>query len=127
MGKNAAQLNQKQVDVLEWIANECPEDMYQERYEHRVIARALERRALVTIAGRGASWCAKVTDTGRAWLARRPLAVVPPTSEADQLVDRVREAGGRLRLPVGRKADETYERLVRMSLRSPNRPRGKRL
>ncbi len=43
MGKNPAQLNQKQVDVLQWIRDGCPDGIYTDGYEHRIVARALQR------------------------------------------------------------------------------------
>lgn len=53
MGKNPAQLSQKQVDVLRWISDGCPSGVYTEGYEHRIVAKALERRGFVAISGHG--------------------------------------------------------------------------
>jgi hypothetical protein len=127
MGTNPAQLNQQQVDVLRWIKDGCPTGVYEDGYEHRIIARALESRDLVTIAGRGPTWSATITDAGLAWEAAPPAEVLPPSSEADRLVERVLEAGSRLLLPDNRDAEKAHERLVRMSLKSLNRPKGKKL
>ena len=52
---------------------------------------------------------------------------LPQPSEADQLIERVLAADGRLVLELGREGIEKYERLVSMSLRSPVRPYGKKL
>lgn len=127
MGKNPAQLSQNQIDVLRWIKEGCPGGVYEQGYEHRIIARALERRGLVIISGRGPAWSATIAEAGLAWEAAPPAAVALPESEADQLIERVLEAGGRLLLPDDRDAEKTHERLIRISLRSPNRPLGKKL
>ncbi|WP_020013346.1 hypothetical protein [Promicromonospora sukumoe] len=127
MGKNPAQLNQKQVDVLRWIDDGCPDGVYVDGYEHRIVARALQNRGLVTISGRGPTWSARVTKAGRQWQAAPPAVVLPDESEADRLIGRVLDAGGRLTLPEDREVESAHERLVRMSLKSPARPRGKRL
>ncbi|MFI6870307.1 hypothetical protein [Nocardia sp. NPDC050406] len=103
MGKNPARLNQKQVDVLEWILDECPEGVFT-GYEHRATARALETRGLVTISGKGRTWAAAITDAGRKWLAAPPAEVLPDESDADRLIVQVQEAGGRLVLPVHEKS-----------------------
>ncbi|WP_062980620.1 hypothetical protein [Nocardia anaemiae] len=125
MGKNPAQLNQKQVDVLEWILNGCPEGVFT-GYEHRAIARALERRGLITISGKGRTWAAAITDVGRKW-HEAPAKVMPDEADADRLIVQVQEAGGRLVLEQDRAIEESYGRLVAMSLKSPARPRGKKL
>ena len=127
MGKNPAQLNQKQVDVLEWIKDGCPDGVYQDGYEHRIIARALEHRGLITISGRGVTWSASITPAGAAWLAAPPAPVLPPDSDADLLIDRVLAADGRLVLAPDREVVAEHERLIRMSLKSPRRPHGKKL
>jgi hypothetical protein len=62
-----------------------------------------------------------------AWEAAPPAEVLPPQSEADLLIDRVLETGGRPLLPDDRDAEKAHERLVRMSLKSPKRPSGKKL
>ncbi|WP_448810378.1 hypothetical protein [Agromyces bauzanensis] len=127
MAKNPEHLNQKQVDVLAWIDDGCPVGVYEQGYEHRIIARALERRGLVSIQGRGPSWSVTITDSGRAWKSAPPTNIEPDESEADQLITRVLEADGHLLLADDREEEKALARLVRMSLRSPNRPKGKKL
>jgi hypothetical protein len=127
MGRNPTQLTQKQIDVLRWIKDGCPVGVYEDGHEHRIVARALERRGLVTISGRGATWIAAITEAGQARDASSPVAVIPEESAADQLIERVLSNDGRLLIPDNRQAEETHERLVRLSLRSPNRPHGKQL
>ncbi|RDI53323.1 hypothetical protein [Nocardia mexicana] len=126
MGKNPAQLNQKQVEVLQWVLDGCPEGVFT-GFEHRATARALERRGLITITGKRRTWAAAITDVGRKWLAAPPVAVLRDESDADRLIVEVQEAGGRLVLEKDREVLEAHRRLVGMSLKSPLRPRGKRL
>lgn len=128
MAKNPEQLSQKQGDVLTWVRDGCPANVYTEGWEHRIVARALERRGLVSIGGRGPSWVATITTAGRAWLASPPVAeVLPYESEADQLIEQVLQAGGSLTITATDVELKQWERLVRMSLKSPNRPEGKQL
>ncbi|MGY1868205.1 MULTISPECIES: hypothetical protein [Nocardia] len=126
MGKNPAHLNQKQVGVLEWILSRCPDGVFTD-HEHRITARALERRGLITISGKGHTWAAAITDAGRQWHAAPPADVLPDESDADRLIARVLAADGRLVLQQDRKVEEYHKRLVAMSLKSPTRPRGKKL
>jgi hypothetical protein len=145
MTTSASPLNEKQVLVLKWIRNGCPGNVFTSGYEHRIIARALERRGLVDITGRGPTWHATVTPTGRKWQAnepkkspasplptdnpgpREPLTTAPAKTEADLLIAKVQEAEGRLLLPQDRDVEKSHERLVRRSLHSPDRPKGKKL
>lgn len=127
MAKNPAQLNQKQLDVLQWIRDGCPQGIYSEGNEHKIIAWALERRGLITITGARRTWAAKITDAGKQWQAAPPAPVLPDHSAADRLVSQVLAAGGRLILPQDRDVEAAHERLVRMSMKSPSRPRGKKL
>jgi hypothetical protein len=127
VAKNPNQLSQKQVDVLEWVRDGCPDGVYAEGWEHRIVARALERRNLVSIGGRGASWVATITAAGRAWLEAPPAAILSEEPDADRLISQVQEAGGSLRITATDGELRPWERLVRLSLKSPNRPHGKQL
>ncbi|UIN31298.1 hypothetical protein [Microbacterium binotii] len=129
MAKNPTALTAPQVAVLRWIEAGCPEGVYTEGWKHRIAARALERRGLVSIAGRGSTWRATITTSGRAWLAAPPMAdVLPSDSEAEALIMQVLEAGGSLMVEAAQ-GDElkSLERLVRASLHAANRPRGQKL
>lgn len=129
MAKNPNALTASQVAVLRWIASGCPDGLYTEGWEHRIAARALERRGLVSIVGRGPSWKATTTKAGRAWLAASPADdVLPSDSEPEALVALVVDAGGVLVVEAER-GDElkTLERLVRATIRATNRPRGQQL
>ncbi|WP_460530400.1 hypothetical protein [Humibacter ginsengiterrae] len=128
MAKNPQQLNQKQVDVLKWVCDGCPAGIYTDGWEHRIVARALEHRGLVTISGHGDSWVANATAAGRAWLENPPVPdVLPNDSAADQLIAQVLEADGSLTITATDRELKPWERLVRLSLKSPNRPKGKQL
>jgi hypothetical protein len=74
VGKNPAQLNRRQVEVLTWIGSGCPAGVYDDGYEHRIVARALAHRGLVTVTGHGGSWTAKITGAGLARTAALPAA-----------------------------------------------------
>ncbi|WP_298868476.1 hypothetical protein [uncultured Microbacterium sp.] len=129
MAKNPQQLNQKQVDVLTWVGAGCPTDVYTEGWEHRIIARALERRGLVSVGGRGPTWVATITTAGRAWLESPPAPgeVIPEDSEADRLIAEVIEAGGSIRLSASEYEARPWDKLVRLAVRSAKRPHGKQL
>jgi hypothetical protein len=138
-------LNKKQVEVLEWIRKGCPEGIYATGYQHRIIARALERRGLIAISGRGPTWNAAVTESGQVWrnapsedalpaevdadsvIGQARGGVLPVETEADKLIGQVLKTGGRLILPQDRDVEKAHERLVHLSLKSPARPKGKRL
>jgi hypothetical protein len=68
-------LNDAQLEVLNWVAQDCPEGRF-EGYAHRVSAAALKSRGLIRIQGRGATWRTELTDKGRAYLAT-PIAPAP--------------------------------------------------
>lgn len=129
MAKNPQQLHQKQIDVLTWIGNGCPDGIYTEGWEHRIIARALERRGLVSVGGRGPTWVATITTAGRTWLDSPPVAaeIIPEESDADRLIDDVIAAGGTLHIPAADAEAKQWDKLVRLSLKSPKRPHGKKL
>lgn len=57
-------LNEKQLDVLGWIGDGCPPRDWPD-YAHRITARALAQRGLVSVRGSGNSWRAKITETGQ--------------------------------------------------------------
>ena len=57
-------VNARQLEVLKWIAEGCPDDVMTGD-THKVTARALQSRGLVKVSGRGASWKAHATDAGR--------------------------------------------------------------
>lgn len=67
MSKRAVPLNAVQLEVLGWVQDGCPDDVYSD-WSHRVSARALHNRGLIEVRGRGANWSATPTDDGRYYL-----------------------------------------------------------
>ncbi|PPJ27827.1 hypothetical protein C5E45_16355 [Nocardia nova] len=126
MGNNPVRLTRKQVDVLEWILNGCQDGVFT-GYEYRATARALERRGLISISGKGSTWAATITDAGRKWHEASPTEEPAGESDADRLIAQVQKAGGRLVLEPDHAIEEFYRRLVALSLKSPARPKGKKL
>lgn len=129
MTKKLKELNQAQADVLNWINRGRPDGVFTENYDHRITARTLERRGLVTIKGQGPTWHAEVTTAGRQWLADPPkLNKTPRSSDADQLMAEVLEAGGEVEKVIAKYTDrDALEKLIRASLHSAARPHGQRL
>jgi hypothetical protein len=128
MARDPEQLNQTQVDVLRWVADGCPDGVYTDGWQHRIVARALHNRGLISVAGNGATWRATLTTTGREWLAAPPTDVLPGMAEADQLVAQVIEAGGTLAVSAAQGPElKRLLQLIRMSVHSANRPRGQKL
>lgn len=129
MAKKLKELNQAQADVLDWINRGRPDGVFTENYDHRITARTLERRGLVTITGQGPAWHAEVTRAGREWLADSPkLDKTPKSSDADRLMTEVLEAGGEIEKPgLDFKERGALEKLISASLRSSLRPHGERL
>jgi hypothetical protein len=113
-------LTEGQLAVLRWVAAGRPKGVYDEGFEHRITARALERRGLVKVRGSGHSWTAALAFGGRYYLdhgryepseepelassapPRRSLARKKPPApalvEINDLVGLLRAAGGVLRL-----------------------------
>ncbi|MFK0042421.1 hypothetical protein ACIQTW_21505 [Paenarthrobacter sp. NPDC090517] len=129
MAEKLVHLNNRQVKVLRWIRDGCPDGIFTKGYEHRIIARALERRGLVAITGTGPSWKAVATAAGNTWEEppREDADGLPVEAEPDTLIRQVLNAGGNLVLPKDSALEKNYEQLVRLSLKSPLRPKGKKL
>ncbi|UGT54002.1 hypothetical protein [Nocardia asteroides] len=127
MSKDPVELNQRQIDVLRWVRKGCPDGVFTD-FQHRVVARALERRGLVVISGKGASWTVTMTEAGQQW--NLPASVgdsAADDADADQLIAQVVAADGQLTLELAHEAKERYRRLVDRTLRSSARPKGKKL
>lgn len=128
MTKSRPRLSQQQLNVLNWIDSGVPDGVYGPGYEHRIVARGLERRGLVTVSGRGPSWSASIRPAGKGLLGEPVTAppAKPNISAADRLVRRVLESGGRLELTAEDSRDEIRMQ-VEQSQESQLRPHGKRL
>lgn len=61
-------LNQRQVEILQWIADGTPEREWPD-WTHRATAKSLQSRGLVKVRGRGSAWTAVITDLGQRVLA----------------------------------------------------------
>lgn len=127
-------LTERQVSVLRWIAEGCPNGVVDDEF-HRTSAAALRRRGLVGTSGRGPTWMAKVTHAGREYLAQVE-GPSPPTprkangSVTQRLVDDVGAAGGSLRVPRRGAFDGDgvdYEHRARLAERLGKVPEGRRL
>lgn len=127
-------LTEQQVDLLRWISEGCPDEVMED-YFHRISAAALRRRGLVTTAGRGPTWSAKLTEAGREYLSKVESPDPPKPRQANvsvtqQLVDDILAAGGSVRVPRKRwgEADGVdYENRALMAERYGKVPDGMRL
>jgi hypothetical protein len=64
-----APLNQRQIDVLRWISEGCPEGRWID-FTYKTTAAALEWRGLVTVSKRGGAWTASILPAGTHYLKR---------------------------------------------------------
>ncbi|KAA1375972.1 hypothetical protein [Aeromicrobium fastidiosum] len=142
-------LNNRQVEVLEWIAQGCP-DGVMEGYSHKTTAVALKGRRLIQIEKTRDSWGATLTDAGTYFLEHgaypeghwptygpprparptappkaRPERRVTAVRPVDQLISDVVAAGGELQIS-GREAAR-YKSLVSSATRFGKVPEGKLL
>ncbi|WP_418063181.1 helix-turn-helix domain-containing protein [Pimelobacter simplex] len=64
-----SRVNPRQVEVLKWIADGCPDGRWPAGdYSHVLSGNALANRGLAAIKGRGPRWSASITDDGRYYL-----------------------------------------------------------
>jgi hypothetical protein len=64
-----ARLNTRQLEVLRWIGDGCPEGHWRPAdFSYKTSALALKDRGLVTIKGRARTWAASVTEVGTHYL-----------------------------------------------------------
>ena len=128
-------LTEKQVELLRWIADGCP-DGVMNGDSYRISAAALRNRNLVLINGRGPTWTAKITPAGSDYLAQvdSPNPPIPRQANASvtqQLVDDVIAAGGCLRVQQKRWGTSSdgidYEQRARIAQQHGKMPPGTRL
>lgn len=96
-------LTEKQVRLLRWVSDGCPEGVVEGDF-YRISAAALHSRNLITVSGRGAAWKARIAPAGIEYLKRvdgrnPPIARQANISVTQELVDDVVAAGGSLRVP----------------------------
>ncbi len=125
MPHNKSFLNPLQHSVLSWIANGCPPDVM-EGFSHRITAKALEARGLVTIEGQRKTWQAKIMKAGQALLEKNIEPADDATVTATVFLQSVIDHGG-LVSTEGRRDASSDGRLIEAALDAPNRPFGKKL
>ncbi|MCK9928829.1 hypothetical protein MXD62_16865 [Frankia sp. Mgl5] len=151
-----APLNARQLEVLRWIGDGCPDGVMKD-HTHKTSAAALDWRGLVAVSKKGGVWRATITDSGHHYLKHgdfppagqtptprppqpersvatpapkpktRPSAGKPPKpSVSEQLVAAVIAAGGVLTIDT--RADKTdYEARVKAANRWNKVPVGQQL
>lgn len=62
-----APLNQRQIDVLRWVSDGCPEGHWKD-FTHKTTASALDWRGLITVSKLGGIWTASITPAGAQYL-----------------------------------------------------------
>ncbi|MBB4934736.1 hypothetical protein F4561_005630 [Lipingzhangella halophila] len=113
-------LNEKQLEVLRWIAQGYPQRDWPD-HTHKSSALALQGRGLVKVSKKGGTWSAAITDDGRYYLdhgrysdhierrsrkaatsasttADSPTALPRAKVEINDLIERVQITGGALRV-----------------------------
>lgn len=130
-------LTQRQIAVLRWIGDGCPDGvMVEEGRPERITAGALRNRGLVTTTGRGPTWSGSIADAGIEYLARvdgpnPPIAREPGRGGTQSLIDEIVAVGGTLTVPAHRwnapPGTPDYERRVANAERRGIVPAGKRL
>jgi hypothetical protein len=128
-------LTEKQVAVLRWIADGCDAGVVGDELSARISAGALRNRGLVTTSGRGATWVARITQSGREYLDQvdgptPPVARQANVSVTQKLVDDVIAAGGVLLVPRKnwqRPESIDYEKRARLAEQYGKVPPGTRL
>lgn len=120
-------LTSQQRSVLEWIQDGRPDGVYTSGYEHRIVAKGLERRGFVKISGRGKTWTAKIRPAGKERLSESAPEEPDPVdlSEAGELLRQVTDAGGELHVAEDDPRD--FKDLIEQSLKSSLQPHGKKL
>jgi hypothetical protein len=83
--KQDSPLNERQLQVLQWIADGCP-DGVMTGHSHKISAVALQNRKLVSISKRSGTWHATITDAGRQLIHRDPVdsGAVVGTANSDE-------------------------------------------
>lgn len=123
-------LSEYQVEVLRWVADGCPNGVFED-VSVRISVAALRRRGLVKTSGRGSTWKASMTKEGGEYLdlATGTKPRQANVSVTQQLVDAVIAAGGTLTVQRARYGENgvDYEKRVLAAHRHGKVPPGKRL
>ena len=125
-------LTEKQLSVLQWIGDGCP-DGVDEGDLHKISAAALRRRGHATINGRGSAWSATITKAGTEYLVQArgsnpPIPRQPNVSVTQQFVDELIARGGKMSLEdVDYETRQRYERRSRDAASFKKLPPDKRI
>jgi hypothetical protein len=120
-----ASLNERQVQVLRWIGDGCPEGVMA-GYTYKTTAIALQGRRLVVVSKRHGVWSAVLTDNGRHYLEHGtyPPASPPRRSTARRnLAPAAATAGKPRSATVSRGSAPVTEEPASDQERAPDRPR----
>lgn len=60
-------LTKHQIAILRWVGDGCPEGVMPDLH-HRISIAALQKRGLVDVNGKGASWSAELAQAGEDYL-----------------------------------------------------------
>lgn len=105
-------VNQRQLDVLRWVADGCPAGRWAEDdYSYKTSAVALQVRGLVKITGRGRTWAATITEAGIYYLGHGAYPAAPHAAPVIA-ADSGRPAPSKHERPVLKQARELIDRLT---------------
>lgn len=98
MVNRAAPVNARQLEVLQWIADGCPDGVMKD-YTYKTTAVALQGRRLVTVTRKRGGWRAQLTAAGSYYLEHSRYPEDLPASGSPAVcgspaVQPVRPAGG---------------------------------
>ncbi|MDF5754606.1 helix-turn-helix domain-containing protein [Spongiactinospora sp. TRM90649] len=112
-------LTDRQVEVLRWIADGCPERSWPDE-THKITARALQSRGLAEVSRKRKIWAATITGAGSYYL-KHGAYQPKPTFEAERLGAEGprRQAGPAHAVPDSSPSDATSRAMRRVA----NRPR----
>ncbi|MFD5225718.1 hypothetical protein ACFWHT_08875 [Microbacterium sp. NPDC058342] len=83
-------MNDRQLQVLRWIADGCPAGKWSaDDNVHKISAAALKSRGLATITGHGRTWTATITDAGTHYLEHGSY---PPSDDPPVAVSAVKRS-----------------------------------
>lgn len=122
-------LNPRQVEVLQWIADDCPDGVWPD-FTYKTTAVALQGRRLAKVSKRG-GWHAEITDDGRFYLAHgaypdqpapvaRPVKVRPLPVQPSELPSEPDPAPQDESKPADSPADGKPPIVVPSQLRNPH-------
>lgn len=78
VGMTRRHVNDQQWFVLSWVADGCPDGVFEEGdHGHKISARALSNRGLVKVRRKAGKWHAQLTETGRYYLENQRFPLAP--------------------------------------------------